>query len=171
MTRDYFQHETALVSPQAVIGKGTRIWAFTNIQAEAVIGENCNICDGCYVEKGARIGNHVKLKNHVCVFDGIILEDGVFVGANTSFINDRFPRAESAGFTLEYTLVKKGATIGAGSVILCGITIGEYALVGAGSVVTKNVEAHTMVLGNPARFVSFVDDSGRRASRSDEHEP
>lgn len=162
---NFFQHDRAIVSPQAVIGRGTRIWAFTNIQEGAVIGEDCNICDGCFVEKGSRLGNGVRLKNHVSVFDGIVLEDYVFVGANTSFINDRFPRGQAEGFDLEPTLVKHGATIGAGSVILCGVTIGEYAFVGAGSVVTKDVAPYTLVFGNPARFVSYVDQAGRRTDQ------
>ncbi len=147
-------HEKALVSPNATIGDRTRVWAFANILEGAVIGQDCNICDGCFIEKGAVIGNHVTLKNHVCVWDGVTLEDNVFVGAGATFINDRNPKSgRTDAWVLEKTLVKKGASIGANATIMCGITIGEGAVVGAGSVVTKNVAAHTTVVGNPAKKI------------------
>jgi UDP-2-acetamido-3-amino-2,3-dideoxy-glucuronate N-acetyltransferase len=143
-----------LVHPDAKVGEGTRVWAFTNIQAGAVVGEHCNICDGCYIEKGAVVGNHVTLKNHVCVWDGVTLEDDVFVGSGAAFINDRAPRSNRKdAWTLEKVLVKKGATIGANATIMCGVTIGEGAMVGAGAVVLKDVPAHTVVAGNPARKI------------------
>ncbi len=148
---DYFQHETACIAPAARIGEGTRIWAFVNIQDGALVGSECNICDGCYVEKGAVVGNHVTLKNGVSVFDGITLEDDVFCGTGVAFINDRRPRSHRGNeWILEKTCVKKGATIGSNAVVLCGITVGEYAVIGAGSVVTKDVPAYTIVTGNPA---------------------
>ncbi len=159
----HFQHEKALVSPLAKIGEGTRIWAFANIEGGTTIGQNCNICDGCYVEKGVVIGNHVTLKNGVNVFNGITLEDDVFCGANTAFINDRHPRSHRTNpWVLEKTLVKKGATIGANATILCGITIGQYAFVGAGSVVTKNVPDFALVVGTPARFVGYACCCGKK---------
>ncbi len=146
-----FKHDKALVHSDAKIGDGTRIWAFTNIQSGAVIGGECNICDGSFVEKGAVIGDHVTVKHHVAVFDGVTIEDDVFVGSNVAFVNDRYPRSHREDeWTLERTLVKKGATLGSNSVILCGVTVGEYAVVGAGSVVTKDVPAHAIVFGNPA---------------------
>ena len=151
----FFKHEKALVAAGASIGEKTRIWAFATILDGAVIGAHCNICDGCYVEKGGVIGNHVTLKNHVSVWDGITLEDNVFVGAGTTFINDRNPRSHRKdAWTLEKVLVKKGATIGANATIMCGVTIGEGAVVGAGAVVLKDVAAHTTVVGNPARKIS-----------------
>lgn len=147
-------HEKALVAKGAVIGEGTRIWAFANILDGAVIGSHCNICDGCFVEKGAVIGNHVTLKNQVCVWDGVTLEDDVFVGAGATFINDRNPKSHRKdAWVLEKTVVKKGASIGANATIMCGLTIGEGAVVGAGSVVTKDVPAHTTVVGNPAKKI------------------
>ena len=150
----YFKHENALVDPKAKIGVNTRIWAFVNIQDGAMIGEGCNICDGCYIEKGARLGDHVTLKNQVAVWDGVTLEDDVFVGAGTAFINDRKPRSNRRdAWVLEKVLVKKGASIGANATIMCGVTIGEYSTVGAGAVVTKDVEPHTTVVGNPARKI------------------
>ncbi len=160
--KSYFQHETAIVSSKASIGEGSRIWAFVNIQEGAQIGCHCQICDGCFIEKGAIVGNHVTLKNNVAVFDGIILEDDVFVGAQTTFINDRYPRSHREdSWVLEKILVKKGATIGANATVLCGVTIGEYAMVGAGSVVTKNVPAHAVVAGNPARIKGYICRCGK----------
>lgn len=159
----YFKHEKALVHPEAGIGDETRIWAFANIQAGAVIGRGCNICDGSFVEKGAVVGNHVTIKHHVSVFDGVTIEDDVFVGSNIAFINDRYPRSHREDpWTLEKTLVKKGATLGSNAVVLCGITIGTYAVVGAGSVVTKDVPAHAIVVGNPAEFKGYACRCGRK---------
>ncbi|MBF0489743.1 MAG: N-acetyltransferase [Candidatus Omnitrophica bacterium] len=163
----YFKHEQALVHPQAQIGEGTRIWAFANIQQGAVIGEKCNICDGCYIEKGAVIGNHVTIKNGVELFSGVTVEDDVFLGAHSTFINDRYPRSHRQDeWTLETTLVKRGATLGANATILCGVTIGEYAVVGAGSVVTKNVPAYTIVMGNPARISGHACRCGRKLDKN-----
>ena len=159
----YSRHKTAQLGPRAKIGENTRIWAFTNIQDGAIIGKHCNICDGCFIEKGAVIGNYVTLKNGVAVFEGITLEDDVFCGANTAFINDRYPRSHRKDpWVLEQTLVKKGATIGSNATILCGITIGEYAVVGAGGVVTKNVPPYTIVTGNPAKFRGYACRCGRK---------
>lgn len=163
---DHFSHQTALVSDQAVIGKGTRVWAFTNIQAGASIGEDCNICDGSFVEKGAVIGNHVTIKHHVAVFDGVTIEDDVFVGSNVAFINDRHPRSRREDWVMEKTLIKKGASIGSNTTILCGVTVGEYAVVGAGSVVTKDVPAFAIVYGNPARLKGYACHCGRRLDKN-----
>jgi len=158
----FFQHERALVNPGAKIGEGSRIWANANILDGAIIGENCNICDNCYVERGALIGNHVTLKNGVAIFDGVTLEDDVFVGAGAAFINDRNPRSHrSDAWLLEKTLVKKGATIGANATLMCGITIGKYAVVGAGCVVIKDVPDYTIVVGNPARWAGYACHCGR----------
>jgi acetyltransferase-like isoleucine patch superfamily enzyme len=158
----FLKHERAIVHPNAVIGEDTRVWANANILAGAVVGSHCNICDGCFVEKGAVIGNHVTLKNGVCVFDGTTLENDVFVGAGVAFINDRNPRSHRKdAWTLEKTLVREGATIGANATIMCGLTIGRYAVVGAGSVVIKNVPEHTVVVGNPGRWVGYACRCGR----------
>ena len=159
----FFQHEKAIVEPKAKVGEGSRIWAFTNIKAGAVIGKDCNICDGCFVEKGAVLGDHVTLKNGVAVFEGITLEDDVFVGTNAAFINDRHPRSHRKDqWVLEPTVVKKGATIGANATILCGITIGEYAIIGAGSVVTKDVAPYALVVGHPAEFKGYACRCGKK---------
>jgi acetyltransferase-like isoleucine patch superfamily enzyme len=162
----YFKHDKALVQEGAKIGEGTRVWAFSNIQDGAVIGKGCNICDGSFVERGAVVGNHVTIKHHVQIFDGVTIEDDVFVGSNAAFINDRYPRSHRKNaWTLEKTLVKKGVTLGANCVILCGVTIGEYAVVGAGSVVTKDVPAHVIVRGNPAVAHGYACQCGRRLDR------
>ncbi|MCA9405241.1 MAG: N-acetyltransferase [Candidatus Omnitrophica bacterium] len=159
----YFKHERAMVHEGAQIGEGTRIWANTNIQNGAIIGKNCNICDGTFVEKGAVIGNNVTIKHYVSVFDGITIEDDVFIGSNIAFINDRFPRSNNGGnWTLEKVTVKKGATIGTNAVIMCGITIGEYAMIGAGSVVCKDVKRHELVVGNPGKVIGYVAKNGKR---------
>ena len=160
---NYFKHDQALVHEDAQIGDGTRIWAFSNVQAGAVIGRECNICDGSFVERGAVVGNHVTIKHHVQVFDGVTIEDDVFVGSNAAFINDRYPRSNREDeWTLEKTVVKKGATLGSNSVILCGITVGEYAVIGAGSVVTKDVPAYAIVHGNPAGVKGHACGCGRK---------
>ena len=160
---NYTKHDKAIVHPGANVGEGTRIWAFANILDGAVIGNQCNICDGCFIEKGGVIGNHVTLKNHVSIWDGIILEDNVFVGAGVIFINDRYPRSNRKdAWTLEKTTVREGATVGAGATVLCGLTIGRCAVVGAGSVVTKDVAAYTIVVGNPARFQGYACRCGRK---------
>jgi len=159
---DYFKHKTALVGKRARIGKKTRIWAFTNIQDGVHIGACCNIADHCFIEKGVVVGNHVTVKNGVSIFEGVTFEDDVFCGTNVVFINDRRPRSHRKDpWTLEKTLVKKGATIGSNATILCGITIGAYAFIGAGSVVTKDVPDYAMVVGNPAKGAGFVCQCGR----------
>jgi len=159
----YFKHDYAVVDKDAQVGEGTKIWAFTNIQAGAIIGKECNICDDSFVEKGAVVGDHVTIKHHVAVFDGVTIENDVFVGSNTAFINDRNPRSHRDDqWSLEKTKIKKGASLGSNSVILCGITIEEYAVIGAGSVVTKNVLAHTIVCGNPAKAKGYACSCGRR---------
>lgn len=167
MTAKFFKHPTALVHEEANIGDGTRVWAHTNIQAGAMIGKGCNICDGSFVEKGAIVGNHVTVKHYVSIFDGVTIEDDVFVGSNIAFINDRRPRSNRKDqWILEKTLVKKGATLGTNAVIMCGLTIGEYAMVGAGSVVTKDVPAYALVVGNPAKIKGFVCRCGKVLSKT-----
>ncbi len=154
----YFKHDKALVADGASVGEGTRLWAFVNVQAGAVIGANCNVCDCCYIENNAVIGNDVTIKNGVAVYEGVTIEDGVFVGPNVAFVNDRYPKSRKP-WTLERTLVKKGASLGANATILCGITVGEGALVGAGAVVVKDVAPLTVVAGNPARVIGKVKNA------------
>ena len=156
-----FVQVTAQVSPQAVLGAGTRVWNWVQIREGARLGEQCIISKGVYIDYGVQIGNRVKIQNHVSVYHGVTLEDGVFVGPHVCFTNDRLPRAINADETLKAdsdwavtpTLVRSGASLGANSVILPGVTIGRWALVGAGAVVTADVPDHGLVMGNPARLV------------------
>lgn len=157
-------HPTAEVAPEAQIGAGTRIWRQAHIREHAVIGELCNIGKGVYIETRVRIGSRVKIQNHVSIFEGVTLEDGVFVGPHVCFTNDLHPRAITPDGRLKAaddwqitpTHVRYGASIGAGAVIVCGVTIGTFALIGAGAIVTRNVPPHALVLGNPARLRGYV---------------
>ena len=159
---NYFKHERAIIHPNAQIGEGTRIWANANVMEGSVIGAHCNVGDGCYIEKGAVIGDHVTLKNGVAVFDGVTIEDDAFVSFGVAFINDRNPRSHRGdAWVLEKTLVRKGATVGANATVMCGLTIGTYAVVGAGSVVLQNVPDFTVVVGNPARAIGYACRCGR----------
>lgn len=145
-------HSLADVQSQNV-GKGTNVWQFCVILKDAQIGENCNINCQVLIENKVIIGNNVTIKPGVQIWDGITIQDNVFIGPNATFTNDLFPKSKNKDFKLEETLIKKGASIGANATILAGITIGENALIGAGSVVTKNVPANEIWVGNPAKFL------------------
>lgn len=155
------------IHPQAIvesndIGSDTRIWAFTHILDGAKIGINCNIGEGCYVENGVVIGDNVVIKNQVSIWDGITVEDNVFLGPNVALTNDPAPRAKQFLDKPVKTRIKLGASIGASATIICGITIGNYAMIGAGAVVTKDVPPFALVVGNPGRVVGKVDEKGNR---------
>jgi acetyltransferase-like isoleucine patch superfamily enzyme/dTDP-4-dehydrorhamnose 3,5-epimerase-like enzyme len=154
----YFQHPMALVETPHV-GDGTRVWAFAHILPGAVIGGDCNICDHTFIENDVRVGNRVTIKSGVQLWNGVVVEDDVFIGPNATFTNDRFPRSRYYEKPLSSTLVRQGASIGANSTILPGIIIGQRALVGAGSVITRDVPAFTIVAGNPARIMGYVDSN------------
>ena len=154
-------HPTAIVDKTAKIGEGTKIWHFVYVREHAKIGKNCVLGHAVYVDRNVKIGNRVKLENRANLYDGVTIEDDVFVGPHVTFTNDLCPRSFSADWKIVPTLVKKGASIGAGSVVVCGLTLGEYAMVGAGSVVTCNVPPHALVFGNPARIRRFVCVCGR----------
>ena len=146
------------------VGDGTRIWAFAHVLPGARIGRDCNVCDGAFVETGAVLGDRVTVKNGTLVFTGVTCEDEVFLGPNVLFTNDRRPRAHLRKGTDELlsTVVRRGASLGAGTVVVCGVEIGSYAFVAAGSVVTKDVPAHAFVAGNPALFKGWVCTCGLR---------
>jgi acetyltransferase-like isoleucine patch superfamily enzyme len=146
-----FIHAQALVESDS-IGAGTRIWAFAHVMAGARIGSDCNICDHTYVEGDVVVGDRVTIKSGVYLWDGLRVEDDVFLGPQATFTNDRFPRSRQP-CTPEITTIRRGASIGAGAVVLPGVTIGERAMVGAGAVVTKDVPPDVLIIGNPARVV------------------
>lgn len=167
-------HPTAEVSSGAKIGEGTSIWHHAQIREGAIIGKNCIIGKGVYIDAKVTIGDNVKIQNYVSVYHGVILEDGVFVGPHVCFTNDLKPRAinpdgslkSADDWVLSTTYIRKGAALGANSTIRCGITVGEWAMIGAGSVVTKDVPNHGLVWGNPARLQGFVCYCGSRLEKS-----
>lgn len=139
------------------IGKDTNIWQFCVVFPKAKIGDNCNICANVLIENDVTVGNNVTVKSGVQLWDGITVEDDVFIGPNATFTNDLFPRSKNSDWKLSKTIIKKGASIGANATILCGITIGENAMIGAGSVVTKDVPDGEIWMGNPAFFFRYID--------------
>lgn len=154
--RRYFVARRAICESR-LIGKGTKIWNFSHVLEGAVIGEDCNICENVFIENDVQIGNRVTIKNGVQIWDGIEIQDDVFIGPNVTFTNDRIPKSKNIDFHLERTVVEKGASIGANATILPGVIIGENSLIGAGAVVTKNVSAFTVVVGNPAKVIRNID--------------
>jgi len=158
----YLAHETAIIDEGAKIGPGTRIWHWVHVGAAAEIGANCSLGQNVYVGK-AKIGNNVKIQNNVSVYDAVELEDDVFCGPSMVFTNVINPRSHIVRkHEYKRTLVKRGATIGANAVILCGNTIGSYAMIGAGAVITKDVPDYALVVGNPARRIGWTCQCGVR---------
>lgn len=168
-------HHTAQVDETARLGNNTSVWNWVQVRENASIGENCILSKGVYIDFGVKIGNNVKIQNNVSVYHGCTIEDGVFIGPHVCFTNDKLPRAINPDLSLKSAddwqispiTVKKGASLGANSTILPGVTIGEWALVGSGSVVTKNVPNHGLVLGNPARLKGFVCRCGMKLEIKD----
>jgi UDP-2-acetamido-3-amino-2,3-dideoxy-glucuronate N-acetyltransferase len=147
------------------IGDGTQIWQFAVVLKDAVIGKNCNINCHTFIENNVLIGDRVTVKSGIYIWDGITIEDDVFLGPNVTFVNDKYPRSKHYPEAFQQTRVKQFASIGAAATILGGVQIGEYALIGAGSVVTKDVPAFSLVLGNPARIAGKVDKTGTVTER------
>ena len=165
---DFFVHPTAEIDPTASVGEDTKIWNQAQIRNDAVIGDNCIISKNVYIDEHVHIGNRVKVQNNVNIYHGVTVEDDVFLGPSMTFTNDMYPRAFNGNWKITNTLVRKGSSIGANATIICGITIGEYATVGSGSVVTKDVPSHALVAGNPAKQIGWVckcgfklDENGR----------
>lgn len=155
-------HSTAEVSGEAVIGEGTKIWNQAQVREKSYIGEYCIISKNVYIDTGVFIGKRVKIQNNVNIYLGVTIEDDVFLGPSMTFTNDLFPRAFNSDWEITKTLVKKGASIGANATIVCGVTIGAYATVGAGSVVVHDVPDHALVVGNPAKQIGWVCTCGFR---------
>lgn len=157
-------HESAHVSPEAKIGEGTKIWNHAQVRERAELGKECVISKNVYIDFDVKIGDYVKIQNNVSVYHGVTLENGVLVGPHVCFTNDKLPRSinpdgtpkSADDWTLTETLVKEGASIGAHSLIMCGVILGKFSLVGAGAVVTKNVPDYGLVVGLPAKLIGFV---------------
>ena len=160
----FYIHPTAEVSSKAKIGKGTKIWHFCQVREDAIIGRNCILSKGVYIDAGVHIGNNVKIQNGISVYHGVTLEDGVFCGPHCVFTNDLHPRSinpdgtikNADDWVLSPTLIKYGASVGAHATIVCGVTIGKWAMIGAGSVVTRDVPDYGLVYGNPAKLHGYV---------------
>ena len=163
--KKYFIHKTSVIDKNVKIGTNSKIWHFSHIQSNARIGNNCSLGQNVNIANNVSIGNYVKIQNNVSVYEGVILEDYVFCGPSIVFTNVINPRAEFPKTnSTEYikTLVKRSATIGANSTILCGIVIGKYSFIGAGSVVVKDVPDFALIVGNPGKIIGWVDEKGDR---------
>lgn len=163
MEDNYFAHETAIIDENCKIGKGTRIWHFSHIMSGCEIGENCNIGQNVVVAPRVKLGKNVKVQNNVSIYTGVICEDDVFLGPSMVFTNVINPRsAVNRRSEYQETIVHKGATIGANATIICGHDIGEYAFIGAGTVVTREVKPYALVVGNPARQIGWMSEYGHK---------
>jgi UDP-2-acetamido-3-amino-2,3-dideoxy-glucuronate N-acetyltransferase len=163
MEKEFFVHESAYIDQGAIIGNHTKIWHFSHIMGKAVVGERCNIGQNVFIDNHVTVGDGVKIQNNVSLYNGVIVEDDVFLGPSMVLTNVLNPRSfieRKAEFKL--TFIRKGATVGANATIVCGVEIGEYALVGAGAVINRNVPAHGLVVGNPGRLIGWVSRYGRR---------
>jgi UDP-2-acetamido-3-amino-2,3-dideoxy-glucuronate N-acetyltransferase len=162
-TTNYFAHETAVIDAGCEIGEGTKIWHFTHIMSNCKIGENCNFGQNVVVSPGVVLGRNVKVQNNVSIYTGVICEDDVFLGPSMVFTNVINPRS-AVNRKAEYakTIVGHGASIGANATIVCGNNIGEFAFIGAGAVVTKEVPAYALVVGNPAKHIGWMSEFGQR---------
>ncbi len=159
-----FKHPLALVESDD-IGAGTRIWAWAHVMKGARLGADCNVGEHCFIEQGVVLGDRVTVKNGVAIWEGVTAEDDVFLGPNAVLTNDLRPRSKAYHETVARTILRKGASVGANATLLCGITIGSYAMVGAGSVVTKDVPAQALVVGNPGRVIGLVCRCGGRLKK------
>tara|TARA_Y100000748_G_C15270002_1_gene400255 strand:+ start:80 stop:655 length:576 start_codon:yes stop_codon:yes gene_type:complete len=156
-------HETAIVDKGAQIGDGTKIWHFSHVMPSAKIGENVTIGQNCFIGENVTIADNVKIQNNVSLYDGIIVEENVFIGPSAVFTNDKKPRSEyPSNKKYDKTFIKRGATIGANSTVVCGVTLNEYCFLGSGTVVTKDIPNNALVVGNPAKIIGWVGESGER---------
>jgi UDP-2-acetamido-3-amino-2,3-dideoxy-glucuronate N-acetyltransferase len=168
METEYFAHETAVIDTGCKIGKGTKIWHFTHVMPGCEIGEHCNLGQNVVVSPGVILGNNVKIQNNVSIYTGVICEDDVFLGPSMVFTNIVNPRSAIVRKDQYVTTrVRKGATIGANATVVCGHEIGEFAFIGAGAVVTRDVPAYALVIGNPAKHVGWMSEYGHRLEFDD----
>lgn len=161
----YYAHPTAIVEEGAEVGEGTRLWHFVHVRRGAKVGRNCNVGKDVYIDAGAVVGDEVKIQNFVSVYKGVEVGPRAFLGPSATLTNDLYPRSFSSSWEVLPTIIEEGASIGANATIVCGVRIGRYAMVGAGSVVTRDVPPHGLVYGNPARLRGFVCYCGRRLRR------
>jgi len=169
MTKNFFAHETAVIDEGAVIGEGTSVWHFSHLMKDCKVGSSCNIGQNVFIASDVVIGNNVKVQNNVSLYSGVICEDDVFLGPSCVFTNVINPRsAISRKHEFKKTLIKKGVTVGANATIICGITIDEFAFIGAGAVVTKNVPAYAIVVGNPAKQIGWMSEHGNKLQFNNE---
>ena len=168
MEKKYFAHETAVIDDGAVIGEGTSIWHFCHIMPNARLGKKCNLGQNVFVASDVVLGNNVKIQNNISIYTGVVCEDDVFLGPTMVFTNVTNPRSGvNRRGQYSKTTVKKGASIGANATIVCGHDIGEYAFIGAGSVVTKTIPAYALVVGNPAKQIGWMSEYGHRLNFDD----
>ena len=160
-------HESAEISDEATIGERTRIWHQSQIREGVRIGKDCSIGKNVYIDKGVRIGDRVKIQNGVSIFQGVTIEDQVFIGPYATFTNDRFPRAMYENFKREETLLKKGSSVGANATIICGVTLSEYSMLGAGSTLTSSTLPYGLYVGSPARLKTFITPCGKKLELSE----
>tara|TARA_B100001123_G_scaffold334354_1_gene377553 strand:- start:874 stop:1452 length:579 start_codon:yes stop_codon:yes gene_type:complete len=171
MKEDYYIHKSSFIDQNVKIGQGTKIWHFSHIQSGAIIGKNTILGQNVNIGNNVIIGDNVKIQNNVSVYEGVELEDYVFCGPSMVFTNIKIPRSEFPQKGTQFyskTLVKKSASIGANATIICGVTIGEYAMIGSGTVVTKDIPSFGLVIGNPGKLVGWVDKKGDRIDFSDQ---
>jgi acetyltransferase-like isoleucine patch superfamily enzyme len=154
--KNYFVHPSAFVEDNVTIGENTKVWHQVQIRTGAKIGSNCNFGKSVFIDTNVTIGDNVKIQNFVSVYQGVSIDDDVFVGPHVCFTNDLLPRARAPEWSIIKTKVNKGSSIGANSTIICGLTLGEYSMIGAGSLVSKDVQPFTLVFGNPARMRGYV---------------
>ena len=169
----FFVHETAIVDDGAVIGKGTKVWHFAHVQSGSKIGKKCVLGQNVNIGNNVTIGNYVKIQNNVSVYHGVTIEDGVFIGPHVCFTNDKYPRSINPDGTLKSaddwqvseTVVKYGSSIGANSTILPGVTIGRFAMIGSGAIVTRDVPDNGLVVGTPGKLIGYVCDCGVKMNK------
>ena len=161
--QNFFIHNTSIKEDSSKVGKGTKIWHWCHISSGVIIGENCVLGQNVFIGKGVRIGNNVKIQNNVSIYDGVTIKDDVFIGPSVVFTNILIPRSfinQKKKFVK--TIVRKGSSIGANSTIICGNNIGEYSMIGAGSLVTKNIQSYSLYYGHPAEFKNKIDKNGKK---------